>query len=441
MKRPLILYLDSSDYSRFGDVHRGTGTEESEQVFLAVSKFIRDGDVQVPFSGLHIMEAAARDLGSLDAATARLAVIGSLGQGNAFRGWTELPSIDLFHRHGTDGFAQNAKPVDRKVHNGRSDQGEWFPGLPSLFLEIGEMFATAYRNPIVAFSSDPDNAEYIAGLNRDQRRKLAKQAKRPVSPGVLRQMVDSEWPSKYAELRANLPLPIADSEIWRKYVIAPQPNLVNAYQSCRRGFADLSTLATYLVPGDDSINQRLTGWLRHSSSSIVNVAEQVNALRARWKNIKNDALRSQQKRRVLEDAKQFHNSWLAREHSDLLKEMPAVYDSYRLSGDAVFDMPNTPSFDTTSKLASISNRALVIRSYREIAVNPLGTERAPAKHSSDPGDILHAQYIPYCDIYRCDGFASTYLKKVADQSKTTLVSSLPQLTSVIEARLRQMRAT
>jgi hypothetical protein len=195
-------------------------------------------------------------------------------------------------------------------------------------------------------------------------------------------------------------------------------------------------LATYLVPGEESINQRLTGWLRDSAASIVNLAAQMNDLRARWKNITDDSFRIEQKRRVLQDAKEFHKKWLEREHIDLLKELPNVYESFRLSGDTLIQMPERPSPSVASKLASISNRALVIRSYREVVGNPLGAQRATAKHASDFGDILHAQYLPYCDIYRCDGFASTYLKKSADEAKTGLIASLPHLVSTIEVSLR-----
>ena len=437
MKRPLIIYLDSSDYSRFADVRCGTGTNESEQTLLALSRLVQDGDVQVPFSALHVMEAAARDVNALEAATARLTAIGSLAQGNAFRGWTELPSIDLFYHHSADSRVKAIKPVDRATYNGRSTEGEWVPGLPSLFSEIGEMFTAAYRDPVSAFTNDPDNSEYLASLSREHRRKIKQQKRKPMDPNALRQRVESDWLSTYAEMRTKLPLPLSDSDRWKKFVIAPKYHVVDAYKSFRRGLSDLSSLAPYLASGENTINQSLTSWLRESGANCVKRAEQINAMRARWKNIANDSFKGEQKWRVLRDAREFQSNWLAREHSDLLKEFPVVYESYRLAGDTPAQISEHPSFESTYALASTANRALVFRSYLEVAMNPQGAERASNKHASDIGDIFHAQYIPYCDIYRCDGFASTFLKNAAEKSQTALVSSLPQLMKAIEASLRE----
>jgi hypothetical protein len=435
MERPLIVYLDSSDYSRFADVVRGVGTKESEQVLFALLPLIEAGDVQIPFSGLHVMEAAAREETATTAAAARLKAIGQLAQGCAFRGWTELPSIDLFYFLSLDSLGDRIRPVDRSIHNGRSSNGEWFPGLPSLFKEIADMLTAGYENPVQTFIDDPNNSELLGAMNREQRRKLKKKLRQPIDPTALRNMVDSDWVMRYESMRTRFPLHAEDSEIWKKYVKSPKHNVVHAYQSFRRGFADLSLLATCMQPGEGSLNHTLTTWLRDSSTPLIELAEQLNNLRVRWKSIRNDEFKNTQRRGVLQDAKSSWEAWLIREHKDLLREVPAIRESYLLSGDQTLPNEQNPSLEFASSLPSISNRALVVRSYREIAMNPLGAERAAGKHASDIGDMFHAQYLPYCDIFRCDAFASTYLKVPAKKTGTTLISSLHELVAAINSRL------
>ena len=51
---------------------------------------------------------------------------------------------------------------------------------------------------------------------------------------------------------------------------------------------------------------------------------------------------------------------------------------------------------------------------------------------SDYGDLLHAYYAPYMDIYRTDRFMSDALKKILASRKTRVASTLFELPELIE---------
>ncbi|MGL5001488.1 MAG: hypothetical protein ACRDAM_00945, partial [Casimicrobium sp.] len=310
MNRPLVVYLDSSDYSHFADVFRGAGTTSDEKELLALKQLVRQGDIQIPFSSLHVMEAAAHDGVSTEAATARLNVIDQLANGSAFRGWTELPALDLLHAQESDSYKASVRPVERERFHGRSSDGEWFPGLPLLFKEIGEMISAMHTNPTKAFLADPDNRELLAGMNRKQRRNLEAQSRRPPNPLAMRRMIESDWAATYARLRTRFPVSVKDSDIWKRFVLSSKPDHVPVYKSFRNGFSDLSFLATYLLPGQDSLNDNLTKWLRDSSVPLIQNVTALNELRRRWRNIPSDSFKIAQKRPVVQDARDFQARWL-----------------------------------------------------------------------------------------------------------------------------------
>jgi uncharacterized protein (DUF58 family) len=177
--RPLQVYLDSSDYSRFADVERGCGTDEDESLLSRLCSFVSSGDVCIPFSGLHVIEAAPRMKNSpIAPASARLTVMDRLACRNAFRGWTELPSIDVFHLQTSRNDLAFIKPVNRPVFHGRSSNGEWFPGLPALFNEIGDTIKKMHIDPLSLLDDDKDFQQTVASLNRAQRREMKLKAKK-----------------------------------------------------------------------------------------------------------------------------------------------------------------------------------------------------------------------------------------------------------------------
>ena len=57
--------------------------------------------------------------------------------------------------------------------------------------------------------------------------------------------------------------------------------------------------------------------------------------------------------------------------------------------------------------------------------------------ASDFGDVMHAFYAPYVDIFRADRFMADGLRKSLAHTKTTVASKLSELPSIIETRLDQ----
>jgi hypothetical protein len=256
-------------------------------------------------------------------------------------------------------------------------------------------------------------------------------------PEIMRRLIESEWTLKYAALMEKFPLIESDSDIWLRFVKSTVPDPIPVYKSFQRGFGNLSTLSTYLDDEEESISQHLTSWLDNSSASLLRVVDAVSGLRKSWGAIASNSERSKLRKEIIQQARNFEREWLVREHKNLHSELPEVYESYKLCCEVTHSMPQIPSAEITAKLPSIANRTLVFRSYREVVSDPSSRTRKREKHTSDPADIMHAQYLPYCDIFRCDSFASTYLAGAASKSDTTLVNTHSQLINVIESELRQ----
>ena len=60
---------------------------------------------------------------------------------------------------------------------------------------------------------------------------------------------------------------------------------------------------------------------------------------------------------------------------------------------------------------------------------------SPEIKESDAGDILHATYLPYVDLYRTDGRFGALLSKVSIPGTVKVVPKLHQLPEAIEDRL------
>lgn len=429
--RPLQVYLDSSDYSRFADVYRGRGDARDEITFKRLLELKQQNGVQFPYSSMHICEAMARDATAIDAATARLHVMCLLSDKNVFRAWTELPSFDVFSVS-IAGESAEVKPVNRSRFHGRSDIGEWFPDSPAQFSEIAAIVRGMYSPPLKSLS----NESVLTDGNRQARRAAKAKRKSASYSSGLQNQIRANWSTTFPQMCASLPIRPEDSTLWRRFVASPTPDPVPAYLSFIDGISDSSILARFFIPATSGANETLTSWIRDASSALIAIIDHVANLRSTLAKVrlskgKNELIKSFRQNAIDLEEVLFH-----REHRWVQQQVNEAFRSLVYAGTAGSQMPSPRTFEETMLLPSVINRASVFRSYFEQVFSPFGAHRAREKFASDVGDIMHAQYLPYCDVYRCDAFASTYLNKPAKRVGTHLIPSHHELQVAIESQLK-----
>lgn len=87
------------------------------------------------------------------------------------------------------------------------------------------------------------------------------------------------------------------------------------------------------------------------------------------------------------------------------------------------------------QLASVRCMAEVFASHFAKVASPFAMPRKAEKMESDPGDMLHASYIPYCDVFRSDSFSESYLGSVGKTFGTTIVPKQSGLVQCLQTRL------
>ena len=430
VKRPIQVYLDSSDISRFADVIRGRGDRDDETLFNQLQALAQKGDAQFPFSSLHVSEAAPWDDASIEPATARFEILETLSLRAAFRAFSELPALDAF-AYSLEGSNVSAKPVDRYKFHGRSDHGEWLPGLPKLFEEISTSIRLLHLDPM-ALAAEQD---LLPKMNRRQRREAQYRAKTMTRTDVIRTQIESNWDGMYERICSMWPLSRSDSDVWKRFFKSTKPDPIPVYISFRNGFAEPKRLIRFLAPGGGTLNNELTSWMRNSSEKLLEAVDHATKLRTLLSRTSFGGVKRDMRREAVEFGRDFQARWLLRERKDIETELVDTYNSYLLSGQITSACPTCPPVEVIAKFPSVSNRVSVFRSYIEKVILPIETNRSREKYRSDVGDMMHAQYIPYCDIFRCDGFAATYLSTSAKKFDTSLVASRKQLLLEINHRL------
>lgn len=158
MKRPLQLYLDSSDYSAFGTVLEGCAPRDVEARYRELQALIKSGDVVCRYSVLHVAEAAPTQQDYVERASLRFMVMRELSGKNVFQGPFDLAIQDVLSAY-IDDESPSSRPADRKRFHARNDDGQWLPFLDGQFAEIQRDVRRILQSRLKhALKNDPDTA-------------------------------------------------------------------------------------------------------------------------------------------------------------------------------------------------------------------------------------------------------------------------------------------
>ena len=393
---PLIVYLDSSDYSVLSDPARAT--REAPGVLEKLLRLRDDGLVEFFFSAAHLTEMAPLQPSYADAALRRGNMLVELCGGNCM---VHLES--LFRAEAT-----TALGLSSSMSSPTDCNGGWFPD------NIAEM------SPVTAVSHLRSIQNSIAELLPDASRAQKRQVQRKLSKGgklrtaIHNSIVRNAKEGDLKEILALYPMSQAAARVLARYVAgdASAANATAAFESCLR---DPRWMMQWFEKHYDKLTP-FVAWARgpaaQVTSKVLEMAKLVESTR------ENPHL-----------SEEFLNSvygplaWEEMQAKMLVGIANKLGES--LKADARLDID---SIDKSCPGLSAAIRSLHSAWYS------ITFEKQRKPKESDFVDALHTAYAPYVDVFRADGFMANYVTKHVAQFGTTVVPKLSSLPGILQQR-------
>lgn len=209
--RPLLVYLDSSDFSNFSNP-KGV-TSQHASILNGLRDLVAEKKIICVFSGLHLSEMAPIDEFASDAAEGRAEVLVDLCGRNA------LISLDIL-------FAEELKYANHfseGVANLHNRNGEWYPSgvrevLPNSPMSLKSKFETVIQEQ---------------SLNRESRRLIQKKGMKKGKPRQeLQKHIDKNVRTmSLDEITSKYPMKLDNARVLARYVVgdATEIEATNAF--------------------------------------------------------------------------------------------------------------------------------------------------------------------------------------------------------------------
>ncbi len=404
------VYLDSSDFSVMAEPNDSA----AQEIRSKLQQHVDNGALEVRFSAIHPMECAHLDGPSKPMALRRIQLIKELCQGKCFRWWSDITLSECLVL-ATDGH-------DDGSQSALSDDGHWFPDAMFQIAEgMQDRFVEAIKEMVGKVP-----------ISRQQRRQWLRKL---ISNGKLtRTATDLLAPGREQLLeKLSEELPILrrffDEDLFLKFATGTG-SATEIVAELQRSFEDVEFFVGWAYDRYDT-GREMTALLRVFGADLV---EKIERMRSEVLELADVGARlgksSKEVNRVLARVRLPEEDMRRRWLDGIREDNAAVLRGSKISA-AIWEKKvigsrfgSVPSFDSYLE-------AMVLYFRRNIALS--SGPRALLK--SDAGDLLHMCYLPYVDIFRCDGEASAVARKVAGRYGTEIVSKLAVLCPVIEQKL------
>jgi len=426
--RPIQVYFDSSDFSRFGEVIGGRGKPGDEQLMIELEKLSASGDVEYRYSYIHVVEAAPTTDTALHFAIERADAIMRLCRRRALPPFMYLPIIEAA---GSAVEPDILDPRDRLRFNGRSDSGQWFNSFRQVFLDSTASLREMYNDPIKAVAeNDPDFP-----MNRAMRRKVKKKSSPKLMSQQFAREIPTMWPAFMERVQAEFPFSNETSELWQKHLLG-KCSTEQVNDSLQRDLSNLPNLMHWLKPSGGTRLRELPGWLRESAGKYKLVVATAWAMR-------DDGIKNSTTILGKDEVQAIWNDSRSRRRESFQNRIrEGVRKTILEEGDYIqelgVNMEALTAVVDEKWIEAFPSQRVLVEAYMgnfEKNISPFEQQRKIEKVGSDVGDIMHALYMPYVDILRVDGFANQYLKTASSLMNTELVDKLEKLAPAIRKRL------
>jgi hypothetical protein len=391
---PLVVYLDSSDYSRLSDPRNATQAE-----LLRVNEFLLEhvvsGAIEIRYSMIHIVEACHRTDSSRGLAIARATLIDGLSHGRVLRHLTDVIADEC-----------TTQPSSRTI--AFDDNGYWFPRLEGYGSKLSNSLKDALRD---GFARVP--------MNRKQRRYIQKRFGTEADPrwDAIAQLVGG-GATKEIEAQYGVSRRFVEQRVLPSLV----QNIEDEGKLEREVFEEVFNpprfIANYLDSNDEN------GKLRKSVSSIGDkLVDSVST----FKRDIGAAIDKYGRETIDRISSGFRND--SEERQQRLKRMLIDASLRRRQSDQQDSELQSVECHTSAGVDALT------QAFDYWMMDAFQLQNPRSVRCSDAGDLLHLFYLPYVDVWRGDGYSASIAKRLRSYAKTIAVQDLFSLPEAIRSQL------
>lgn len=378
---PLRIYLDTSDYSRFADIGY-----RNEPGLADILHFLREkkeqGLIEIRFSAIHLFEFL-KDPSQRTLALRKVQVMEELCDDHSFRFFSDALEQER------EALRLGADPASLVI----SDEGEWFPSI-----ELDDSFKLDTIFPSLLENFPMFGAEQLRAM-----------LKSPEAAAFLKQNMPKELPL------AN----IYGSNLLDRFLSSSISGQEMA-REVMKGFTKPSILIDHYLEGRPDA-QKFFGMLARLEQQLHGTLVQ-----------------AQEKLKP-------HVEFVLGLDQDTIKQTREYVKNLGLSGSSApyLGLDKLPTHLQEAvgqdrflkELPALSTHYNVLAAYMRDIIYP--SPGLPEIKESDVGDILHATYLPYVNLYRTDGRFGALMNSVSKPSSVKVVPKLRQLPEAIEKELEK----
>lgn len=395
MKRPLIVYLDTQDLSRFGDVLRGKGDAQHERLFNDLEARKLAGDVVFPVTMPLMSELLQYDATYRETTLRKAEAVERLCGVHAMLPTTRLAAMEVARSAYQSGLIASVPRVEIL-----SDDRLWFPSLTDTLHDLRASMHAAARQSLAA--TLPDLAM----------RQRAEQILETVDWGV---EVAALAPKIAEEVGLPTEAVLASVAPFLRGEISP----AEASRRMLSGISEPSVFVNMYFERWGPMGA-LPSWI---SAASTTVSRYLSAVRDNIGRLRIAKDRKQVRLLVsrLKPAFRAISFELARMSAAEFELSDEIIDSIAADGDAASAIPS----------AEIAAAALETYTLQIVGVTTGGSRI----EGSVGGDVLHAFYLPYVDLWRGDRRFSAMLRQALPNYRDRISGPLAELHKAIETKL------
>lgn len=430
--RPLQVYLDSNDFSRFGELLAGHGNPEYGFILDELERLIASGSIECRYSYIHIIEAAPISEEAVRFAVERAHAIERICGCKTLAPYMNLPLIEAVGAFADP--SSNALPRDRTHMHGRNDRGEWFPSFGVMMTEIADWIRSMIEDVGRAATEHDPNLV----LNRAMRRTLKKKATPKTVERDFKKQLPTIWPRFEERVRKEFPLSDEASSAWRRFCIG-EVSVDKVSRAVSKDLSNLEEMMRWLAPSGGPNLRTLPSWLREGGETLMRGytehREQLDEI-----NRRTEALFGKEKVRKLWDSKvaerrqAFAQRCVEMVLRSIDKERPWI-QQLGVNPDEIYSLVAMRGTDVLPSQKVITE--IFVGNFQK-NIAPFEQRRKESKIASDIGDMMHGWYMPFVDVMRVDGFGYQYMQAAASLTETVLVDKIekliPTIRSILAAR-------
>lgn len=393
-----VIYLDTQDYSRFGDVLRGRGDIASERLFADLEARKAAGTAIFAVSMPLLSELLQYDRGFRDTTLCKAEAVERLCGPYALPYPSKVVAMEVAAVVAAEGIV-DARILPPFVTADRN----WFPDVSNAFADFKARVREEGDQQIRELKE--------AGIgNRAARRNV----KRTVRTLDIRVAAEESAP----EMAARFGLPteaIIDS------FVAFLKGRITGEEASRRLFASIAELRRFVETYFERLDtdRSLPTWI---SELGVGFSETFAKLRVELRSfVEDDALRPRLRKLIAE--------WKPALGTMVLRMGAEEFERHGVTQDAVSALRTDP--DLAARVPACAMVAAVFEGY---ILQVVGISATDARiEDSFGGDLMHALYLPHVDLWRGDRRFSRLVKDALPEQAHRVVASSADLPGAIDA--------